>query len=76
MNWYTVEALQEMANQRNKPICAWRPKGVSSAILEGRWIHDHSGRVGDYRNTHPDLNETDPWGTKHSYKRLFRPQGE
>jgi hypothetical protein len=78
MNSFTTKQMQDMANNKNKPVCGWIPKPIPSnynpAEDELRWVYDSSGAVKEYKNPDPNLSDTDPWENTHSFKRLFRPK--
>jgi hypothetical protein len=48
MNWYLLSDLQRLAMEKGKFVCGWRPTLLAHQDLEGRFIHDPSGRRRDY----------------------------
>ena len=49
MNWYTLPDLQRLAMKKGKFVCGWRPINMTDTTLEGRFVHDPSGRRGEYK---------------------------
>ena len=84
MNFHTQEHLQELANKKGKPICAWVPCFIKAGQLQivpkypHIWIIDPSGRIKDFKNPNVsekyNIKETDRWASSLSLKMLVRPK--
>jgi hypothetical protein len=69
MNFYTEEAVQELANKRGKPICAWVPchdrDGEHPVPKDQfKWVIDPHGNI--------KVFESNPKGA-HAQRKVFRP---
>jgi len=66
MKFYTEQAVQDLADKKRKPVCAWIPL-VNGRVVNGlgdhRWVVDPTGSVRVYEQ-----------GTVgYSIRRVFRP---
>jgi hypothetical protein len=74
--WFTMKELQEVANENNKSICAWRPASLPKTDGPCKWAIDVNGKISDYANKkRHGWYETDPWLDEktHRHRILIRP---
>jgi len=73
MTFHTYDHVQELANTRNKALCAWVPCTGGFPVPKSPhfWVIDPSGRVKDFE----DPNDKGmPVTSLNSVKQVFRPQ--